>query len=190
MPTKMPQTKGEKRKADVLRVARVHLIERGYDAFSMREVAAELETKIGHIQYYFPTKHDLFEALVRDEFRANLEAIDAIVARSGPSSSTLEEVARKLVALWVTEGARVYAVMPFLALHNDRFVALNGEVYAQFRVVIGQLLLAALPKLSAAKAHMKARLITALMDGALLQLDGSKAFIDEIVRATLLIAND
>lgn len=184
-----PMTKGEQRRADVLQIARSHLITRGYEAFSMREVAADLGTKLGHIQYYFPTRDDLLEALVREEFRMNLAAIEAVTHGVEPTISALEASVRKLVALWTSGGARVYVVMPFLAMHNERFRALNAEINSQFYDVIAQLLRAMAPETPERDLKTRARLITAVMDGGLLHTDGSTDLAEDIVFTVLQIAS-
>lgn len=184
-----PMTKGEQRRADVLQIARSHLITRGYEAFSMREVAADLGTKLGHIQYYFPTRDDLLEALVREEFRMNLAAIETVTHGVEPTISALEASVRKLVALWTSGGARVYVVMPFLAMHNERFRALNAEINSQFYDVIAQLLRAMAPETPERDLKTRARLITAVMDGGLLHTDGSTDLAEDIVFTVLQIAS-
>ena len=189
MSVSQPLSKGEQRRADVLRTARTHLIERGYDAFSMREIAAALGTKLGHIQYYFPTRHDLLEALVLEELQANLAAIDQIVEAAPRSRSTPEATVRALVSLWMSEGARVYVVMPFLALNDCRFRALNTKVNRAFYEIIAGFLAAIRPGTSAKELASKARLITAVMDGSLLHSDASPDLVDNIVWTVLQIAD-
>lgn len=53
--------------------------ERGYKAFSYRDIAKEIGIKTSSIHYYFPTKDDLALAIVnkyRSEFKAEREKID------------------------------------------------------------------------------------------------------------------
>lgn len=184
------KSKGEKRRAEMLQAARSRLIERGHAAFSIREVASDLGTKLGHVQYYFPSKHDLLEALVRDEFRMNLAVIDKIVGGNPATKSTLETIVRTLVNLWMSEGARVYVVMPFLALHDKMFRALNREINDKFFQVIEQLLRETNHDDPADVRAAKARMITAIMDGGLLHVGASTTLEDEIVATVLLIVAD
>lgn len=184
-----PISKGAQRRADVLRTARSHLIERGYDAFSMREIAADLGTKLGHIQYYFPTRHDLLEALVRDEFSMNLAEIEKVARAAPPGHAQLERAVRALVGLWLAEGARVYVVMPFLALHDSRFRALNTEINEVFYNVVAELLAAVNPALQKRERNSRARLITAILDGGLLHANASPGLVNDIVKVVLLVAD-
>lgn len=182
------RTKGERRRAEILQLARAQLIAGGYDAFAMREVAAAAGTKIGHIQYYFPTRHDLLEALIRDEFEANLAAVQTIIEQGHTARSTLESIVRELVGLWLSDGAQVYIVMPFLALHEDRFRKLSEEIYGRFNDMLADVLAAADPDVPAKTIRMKARMITAVMDGGLFQAGSSPGIADEIVETSMLIA--
>lgn len=71
------------RAKEILRVTRRLMMERGYNGFSFRDVAAEVGIKSASIHYHFPTKAALAEAAAR-EYRewcaralADLSAPDA-----------------------------------------------------------------------------------------------------------------
>ena len=181
-------TKGERRRAEILQLAREQLIAGGYDAFSMREVAAAAGTRIGHIQYYFPTRHDLLEALIRDEFEANLSAVQTIIEQDQTARSTLERIVRELVGLWLSDGAQIYIVMPFLALHEDRFRQLSDEIYGRFAGMLADVLAAMDRDVPTETIRMRARMITAVMDGGLFQAGSAPDIADEILQTSLLIA--
>ena len=188
-----PSKKGEKRRAEILSAARTQLIEGGYEGFSMREVAASLGTKLGHIQYYFASKGELLETLIRDEFDSNIAVASTIIEQASEAEPALDQTVRTLVDLWYSEGKYVYALMSFLALHDARFCALNDEINRKFYALIGDMLSAHNPGLTAAEIGKRAKLITALMDGGLLHLhvdtEGSEAFVQDIVEAVNMITN-
>ena len=188
MPAPKPQTKGEKRRAEVLKVARTHLIEKGYDAFSMREVAADLGTKIGHIQYYFPSRTDLFEALVREEFETNLESVENIKRVEKHPEIALEQVAETLLKEWTTDGAQIYALMSFLAMHDSTFESLKLKVYEQFHKIIEELICDVRGCEASPDTLTSARLITSVMDGAVLQQNPDKRLQNAIIANVLNIA--
>lgn len=69
---------------------------RGFNAFSYRDLAAEIGIRAASIHHHFPTKADLGNAMVRryrEQFSARLEEIDA--AASSPA-----ERLRRFVALY------------------------------------------------------------------------------------------
>lgn len=57
---------GNEKSSEILRVARRIMMERGYNGFSFRDVAAEVGIKSASIHYHFPTKAELAEAAARD----------------------------------------------------------------------------------------------------------------------------
>jgi Transcriptional regulator len=64
----------------ILDVAQELFQERGYRAFSYRDLSLEVGIKTSSIHYYFPTKEDLAKALTtryREHFREALAYIDA-----------------------------------------------------------------------------------------------------------------
>lgn len=64
----------------ILDVAQKLLQEKGYNAFSYRDLAREVGIKTSSIHYYFPTKEDLAKALTvryREHFKMALSQIDA-----------------------------------------------------------------------------------------------------------------
>ncbi|MEP2987359.1 MAG: TetR/AcrR family transcriptional regulator [Parasphingorhabdus sp.] len=189
---KTPASKGEKRRAEILATARTQLIECGYEGFSMREVAASLDTKLGHIQYYFSSKNKLLEAVIRDEFRVNLETAQTIVSEAADSEAVLGESVRALIGQWYSEGKYIYALMSFMALHNDGFRRLNDELNKEFYTVVGNILSAKDPSLSSSQISKKTKLITALMDGGLLHLHisshESETFMQDIIETVNIIA--
>jgi len=75
---------GSDKATEILNVARRLMMERGYNGFSFRDVAAEVGIKSASIHYHFPSKAELAEAAARDYREwcsrelANLSAPDAL----------------------------------------------------------------------------------------------------------------
>lgn len=57
---------GSDKADEILNVARKVMMERGYNAFSFRDVADEVGIKSASIHYHFPTKAALAEAVAKD----------------------------------------------------------------------------------------------------------------------------
>lgn len=57
---------GNEKASEILQVARKVMMERGYNGFSFRDVAAEVGIKSASIHYHFPTKAELADAAARD----------------------------------------------------------------------------------------------------------------------------
>jgi AcrR family transcriptional regulator len=71
----------------ILQAARKRFRDRGVDGASLRAIARDAKTSIGMIYYYFPTKDELFFAVVEESY----ERILADIERALASDVSLEE---------------------------------------------------------------------------------------------------
>jgi len=160
--------RGQVRRDVVLATARELLVEEGFDQFVLRRVAAKAEMKLGNLQYYFATRDDLLEAVIRAEFDRDLEAVR--LATTVESAEGLKTAARALVRNWTTGAGSIFGTMSLLAYHHERFRELNREIYETFYRELGVLLRRVSPGLRDAEIAARARLITSVLDGVALQI--------------------
>jgi AcrR family transcriptional regulator len=179
--------KGEHRRAAILAAARRVLVDDGYDAFVLREIAARVGVMLGNLQYYYATRDDLLEAVIRAEFAANSAEIAALAEGRGTADARLAAITRRLLEVWAREGGRVYAVMSFLALHQPRFRRLHREIYAAFYESLLPVLRELRPGARRAELLDIARLVTTVIDGALVQIP-SRTFVATAVAAVSVLA--
>lgn len=181
--------KGELRRAEILAVARKLLVEEGYDCFVMREIAGRTGIMLGNLQYYYASRDDLLEAVIRAEFEKNQAEIATITGADRSPRKKIETVTRYLVDAWAREGGWVYVVMSLLSLHQPRFRALHREIYAAFYEGLLPVLKEIRPQASRAELLSRARLITTLIDGALVQV-ADRTFLARLVEAVLRVAQE
>ena len=186
-PAGAPARKGDRRRAEILATARRLLVEEGYDRFVLREVANRVGVMLGNLQYYYATRDDLLEAVVRAEFARNQSETAALAAGDGPPRERLAAITRHLIEVWAREGGRVYVVMSLLALHQPRFRALHREIYTAFYAGLVPVLRELRPRARRPELLAVARLITTIIDGALVQVP-SRTFVADAVAAVLRIA--
>jgi AcrR family transcriptional regulator len=92
----MPQevTRWRRRKdarpAEILQAALACFKERGFAATRLEEVAARAGVTKGTIYLYYPSKEELFKAVVRGEVLPNLARLEAALSEPGPSAPLLE----------------------------------------------------------------------------------------------------
>lgn len=192
------QTKGQRRKAEIVVLARDLLVHEGYDHFVLRTIAERAEIKLGNLQYYFPTKEDLLETVGEEEFSRGLKIVREAAQLDATPEGKLVHVVCRLVGDWQQTGGRVYAVIAMLALHHQRFQSLHEGQYRLFYRSVADLLGGLLPQASDEFLLHKARLVTTLMDGALFQVaprgKGTRAkrvaFRDELVAAVFSVVTD
>jgi len=91
----------------ILEAARERFLEHGVDGASLRKIAADAGTNIGMIYYYFPTKDDLFAAVLEDMYGPFLADFEAIM---GDRSSLRERLVALSIRIGETTDAE-FAVM-------------------------------------------------------------------------------
>ena len=75
----------DNKRPQLLDAAASHFAEAGYDAASMREIAAAAGMKAGSMYYYFPSKEDLLVAVHEEGIRRiSEEVVAALDGQSGP----------------------------------------------------------------------------------------------------------
>lgn len=81
-----PRTNIEPR---IIAAARATFARVGVDGSSLREIAKRAKTSIGMIYYYFPTKDDLFHAVVEEVYGKLLTDLEAILSSEGDVEAKL-----------------------------------------------------------------------------------------------------
>lgn len=174
--------KGEETRARVMDVARTLLVEQGYDAVVMRDIATRAGMALGNLQHYFPSRESLLEAVIRAEAETDLADLRAVRERGLVPAAELQAVVRLLVRKWRGDSGKVLALLGFLALHAPTFRTLYREVYERFYGELAKTLARLQPGRPSREYQRRARLLTALLDGASAQVNRgeSAAFLDDV----------
>jgi AcrR family transcriptional regulator len=163
-------SKGLQRREEILAAARKRLIEEGYNHFVLREIAAQCGMSIGNLQYYFRTRERLLEEVTRTALFDDLKTLDAISQSAPRGKAQLRELASAILRKWLGENGKIYAVASFLSHSEPAFRSLLSELYRQFFDHLIVVLKNLRPRLHRQTLLDKARLITAVLDGAVIQL--------------------
>ena len=91
----MPRPKSDIDKR-ILRAARTRFLAEGVDGASLRQIAEDAATSIGMVYYYFPTKDELFSAVVEEGYERVLATFEGALA---PQGSVPEKLARLYEAM-------------------------------------------------------------------------------------------
>jgi AcrR family transcriptional regulator len=83
----------------ILHAARARFLNEGVDGASLRRIADDAGTSIGMVYYYFPTKEELFLAVVEEVYVKLLADLEKVLAPSAPVEQRLEALYRRLGAL-------------------------------------------------------------------------------------------
>ena len=165
-------------------------MEQGYDAFVMRELAESLDIKLGNLQYYFSTKEDIVLHVLEIE----AESDRALIRESLESSELPEEAFRavvaELVSRWRGASGVLMSILGALSQHNERYQQLYRQIYASFYDALEVLVAELNPDLPAPEIAVRVRLVTALVDGAPMQVrvGNRRAFLARVQRDAEAIA--
>jgi AcrR family transcriptional regulator len=80
----------------ILHAARARFLADGVDTASLRHIARDAGTSIGMIYYYFPTKDDLFFAVVEEVYEKLLADLERELAPDGSTRDRLRRVYRRI----------------------------------------------------------------------------------------------
>ncbi|MCC6945718.1 MAG: TetR/AcrR family transcriptional regulator [Thermomicrobiales bacterium] len=159
--------KGKQRVRDIIFVATSVLAFDGYSAFTMRTVAARLGVSLRNVQYYFPTKNDLFRAVVEEMLRKEIRTALRVVQRAELSDVerfkefvdySLRDNQDTLVRGFQFELWALATRDQFAARCRDRMT----KAYCQF---ILRLVKPLTPRLTVPEQRKKAAMILALLQG-------------------------
>src|SRR5688500_20229561 len=91
----MARTRGDI-DARIVQAARARFLHEGVDGASLRGIAKDAGTNVGMIYYYFPTKDELFLAVVEDVYAGLLDDLTAAMADEHPVEERLRRVYRRV----------------------------------------------------------------------------------------------
>ena len=133
-------TRRKDARPDEIRAAALALFaERGFAATRLDDAARRAGIAKGTIYLYFPTKEDLFRALVRQDLLPNLAALEqAAAAHPGPAPARLRDL---LATMAARMDAPTAAIPRLILAESGNFPAL-ARFYAEEVVARGLALLA------------------------------------------------
>jgi len=76
----------------IVAAARARFLAEGVDGASLREIAREARTNIGMVVYYFPTKDDLFLAVVEEVYALLVREMEQLLTTGGTARQRLRRV--------------------------------------------------------------------------------------------------
>jgi len=139
-PAKTRSRRKEARPAEIVAAALASFAKRGYAATKLEDVAAAAGISKGTIYLYFPTKEDLFRAVVRHAVLPNVEAAETeIASHTGSSADLLRMLAQRFLRLLDSD---LTAVPKLVVAESGNFPAI-AQFYADavlrraFRLVEG-----------------------------------------------------
>ncbi len=169
----------------------------GYGGLTMRKVAVGAGLALSNLQHYFPTREDLFAALIVETISEYSRSYEGV---STDTTLTAEERMEKLVRLLIEDGKQPRTQGLFVniwALAQTQEFARKSmeEAYLLQRRTLSAFVAAINPGLSPLELSRRAALITAQIEGLFVLIpqrnrfpSDIKGMEDEVVKAVLALA--
>tara|TARA_X000001036_G_C20665868_1_gene800696 strand:+ start:1105 stop:1704 length:600 start_codon:yes stop_codon:yes gene_type:complete len=159
--------KGQKTAIRILEAAEHLLINDGYQALSVRKIAAECAITPGNLQYYFPTKEVLIQKLLSRIINGYLNEFSRLRQDAGMDPkqqlrAVLTHVIKDLNKKYTTH---FFPEVWALSNHESSIVKSLDEMYGAYRDVISEIILKINPSMSSERAWDLALFMTASLEG-------------------------
>lgn len=124
----------------ILHAARARFLTEGVDGASLRAIAKDAKTSIGMIYYYFPTKDELFFAVVEEVYDRILTDLVAALAPEKPVPERIRQLYHRIAALDDEERMVLRLVVREVLVSSDRLERLiarfqRGHLPLIFRTI-------------------------------------------------------
>lgn len=154
-------SKGHERRGSILDAAVEQLVEAGYAGFSIRQVAERAGLRLSNLQYYFPTRDALLEALLTRV----LDDAMADFAGSGTDGQDLESVVRFVLGGQTPQACTLFLELWALAARDAGARASLDRFYAAYRLQIELAIAVVAPGIAAGERARRAAMVMALLEG-------------------------
>lgn len=184
------RSKGAETRARILEEAARAFAEHGAEGVVLRRIAATLGIQLGNLQYYFPNRQELLLELMRTEGARGLEPLQRDLDRGLAPEATLRRAARRFVESWRGQSGAIMNALGVFAQHDDAMRALRHDIYRDFYAALRPVVERIDPGRDAATVELRTRLVTALLDGAAMQVRvGSRSdYLDAVADHVVAIA--
>ena len=157
--------KGKDSAEKILQAATDLLIDSGYHNFSLRKVADAVGIRLGNLQYYFPSKDSLVEALLDRTIQAYVEDFEKLRKQGTPREQFKAIVREVLTDLGTRETTLFFPELWSLSNHEDNIMRLMDGMYAKYRKVLCEVITDLNPRLSPPQVKRLALFISCSMEG-------------------------
>ncbi|MFJ8015669.1 TetR/AcrR family transcriptional regulator [Streptomyces sp. NPDC096339] len=183
-----PTPKGRQRRTALLDAAERILTSSGGAELTMRTVADEAGVRLGHLQYYFPTRTDLLAALLDRILATSLERVAGLTSTAG---ADLPAVLDALLAEQQDPAMmRLFTEVWAMAAHDAAAAEAVRGFYAAYAAHVAEFVIGRSPGLAPGAARARADVFVMLMEGSSLFRSGLAGRpdpgSDALLRHTLL----
>ena len=186
--------KGEKRVGQILDAAVEVLVAGGAEGFSFNKVAVQAGLRLSHLQYYFPDRGALIQAMLHREVARFHEAMRVFADnRKNSAEHRLNEAVNYV--LDCNQNVQVNAVVWnvwAMSAHREEVALIQDRWYTEYRAIFRRLVADCNPALERKRLHEVTCLIVSMMEGISVITGSGKPRhpelkdVDGALRATVL----
>ncbi|MFJ3921473.1 TetR/AcrR family transcriptional regulator [Streptomyces sp. NPDC090022] len=166
-----PTPKGRQRRTALLDAAGRILASSGGSELTLRAVADEAGVRLGHLQYYFPSRSALLSALLDRVLASSLERVALLTSR--PDGNSVDALLDGVLTDHDDPAlVRLFTEVWAMAAHDPEAAAAVRAFYDQYATHVADFLRDHAPALSPDTARRRAEVFVMLMEGASLFRSG------------------
>ena len=153
----------------ILHAARARFLLEGFDGASLRQIASDAGTSIGMVYYYYPTKDELFFAVVEEIYAAFLADLEVTLTHDTDAEDRLRKLYARAAAMSDDELTVVRLVVREVLLSSSRLERLVERFSTGHLPLVLKMLLDGVAEGHITNAHHPAVLVSSTFALALAQ---------------------
>jgi AcrR family transcriptional regulator len=171
--------KGKQSATGILDAASKLLIDAGYSSFSLRKVADSAGISLGNLQYYFPNKDSLIEAMLDKTIQVYLDDFEEI-RHHGDAREQLTTMVQHVVADLSSKTTTIFfPELWSLSNHDKKITKHMDKMYSKYRQYYEEIIADINPKLSEAQIKRLALFFSASLEGHTMFIGYRKPWTEE-----------
>ncbi len=159
--------KGRRKAEHILDQAAGVLTRDGYSRFSLRQVAKAAGVTLGNLQYYFPTKSELVEAMLDHVITGYLEEFNELMAEveGGPDEQLAAVLSHVIRDLTNPRTTVLFPELWSMANHDPAVEQSIEAMYESYRRIVAGLIPKINPRLTEGQVRLLTIFITSAIEG-------------------------
>lgn len=171
--------KSEKKIISILKAANDILIYGGYHNFSMRKVATKANISVGNLQYYFPSKESLLEALLDNVILDYLKTFERILSKNTATEQFIQIIEQVVKDIQTKRTTIFFPELWCMANYEKHFGNCMDIMYDKYRSFLATVIRDINPKLSELQAKRLSLFFSSSLEGHTMFIGYRKACTQE-----------
>jgi AcrR family transcriptional regulator len=157
--------KGDAKRQQIVDTSKKMLLENGLEGLVLRDVAEKLDMTHGNLQYYFPTRHDLFVAIFDQEIAKYTDGMKEAVAATSSRRGRLSAIIDSGLTILRSPDTALWRIVMSMADHRPEMAAILKKENDLYEATVTRELKHIAPRMSLQRRRHIAKIIHAILDG-------------------------